>query len=284
ARDSVLGVITLVMAESGRRYAEADVLLAEELALRAAAAIENSRLYSDAQTAIRTREDVLAIVAHDLRNPLGTIAMSANVLAMRLPEDRTTRGGLRRQIEIIHRAADRMERLIGDLLDMASVQAGRLSITLDTVDLGALLEEAFEMHEPLAMEAGVVLRKELDLEGLQARCDRGRMLQALANLLGNAIKFCSPGDTVSLHGARRGAELEIAIADTGRGIERDDFDKIFQPYMAIRQEGKRGTGLGLYITKGIIEAHGGRLTFESEVASGTTFYLSLPLMDGRALE
>ena len=273
SRGRTLGAIAMITAESGRRYGEADLILAEDLARRAAVAIENARLYREAQEAIRLREEVLAVVSHDLKNPLGAINMSATLLMKKaLSHDPRTR----KQVETIQRSAVRMEHLIGDLLDMASIQAGRLSIEKRSEEIRAIASEALDSHGPMAKEGGLNLRHELLESGFPVMCDRERILQVLGNLLGNAIKFSGVGDSITLRIEPKEHEVVISVADTGPGIPEDELPHIFEPYWTTRRQGKKGTGLGLYITKGIVEAHGGRIWVESKLGVGTTFSFTLP--------
>jgi PAS domain S-box-containing protein len=275
-RGSTLGVISFVSAESELRYGEGDVLVVEELALRIATAIENAKLYSEAQAAVRSREDLLAIVSHDLRSPLAAIAMSAEALALTLPADAGR--SINRALLAMRRSTGQMERLIGDLLDTASIQAGRLSVEARGTELFGMLCEALERHEPMASEADLRLASDVDaIRNTQVVCDRQRILQALSNLLGNAIKFTPPGGTVTLSGSISGGEAIICVADTGPGVSSEELEQVFQPYWTRERQGKQGIGLGLYIAKGIIEAHGGRIGFDSEPDSGATFRFTLPL-------
>ena len=162
---------------------------------------------------------------------------------------------------------------------MASIQAGRLSFDMQPAEITPILLEGYENQEPMAREKGLRLRAELAVDGLEVLCDRDRILQVLANLLGNAIKFCETGDTITLRAERRDGDVLIAVSDTGPGIPRNELDKIFEAYRTIEhaRHGRTGTGLGLYITKGIVERHGGRIWVESELGAGTTFFLTLPL-------
>lgn len=277
----VLGVISLVRAECESPYTEADVLIAEELALRAATAIENARIYSEARAAIRSREDVLAIVSHDLRNPLDSISLSGNLLAMHLGR-RGVGDTERKQVEIIQRATGRMAHLIGDLLDMASIQAHRLSVDARATELMPLLNEACAAHEPLAVEANVALCRDLPADDGRALCDPARVQQVLSNLLGNAIKFCRPGDTVTLRARRQGGEFVVSVADTGPGMSQEELSEAFQRYWTAKRDGKKGTGLGLFVAKGIVEAHGGRIWGESRRGEGTAIHFTLPTAGGNA--
>lgn len=275
-RGMVLGAITAVRVDSARQYTEADVRLLEELALRVAIAIENARLYSESQSAVRTREDVLAVVSHDLRNPLNTITMSANVLQLMLASA-GDEAQQRKQIGIILRAVQRMDHLIRDLLDMASIHKKRISVEPRPTQLLPLLKEVFELHQGAASEAGLVLRQDLGVEDIKVSCDHNRLIQALSNLLGNAIKFCADGDTVTLAAERLDGEVIISVADTGPGMPEGELAEIFNPYWTTATQGTPGTGLGLSTTKTIVEAHGGRIWVESELGAGATFFFTLPV-------
>jgi signal transduction histidine kinase len=170
-----------------------------------------------------------------------------------------------------------MDHLLSDLLDMASLQAGRLSIERKPEDPASVVAEVFELHEPLAREKGLALHRELELDGERLLCDRDRLLQVFGNLVGNAIKLCRPGDTITIQGAVNDGEVRFGIADTGPGIPGSELPHIFEPYWSSERHAKRGTGLGLYISKGIVEAHEGQLWVESRHGAGSTFYFTLPL-------
>lgn len=231
------------------------------------------RAYRETQAAVRTREDVLAIVSHDLRNPLGAITVSTALLERRLADDTVSQN----KLDIIHKSAMRMERLIADLVDMASIQAGRLSLERQPHDAGLLVGEAVLLHEPLAAERAIRLAERLELpEGTQVFCDRGRLLQVFSNLIGNAVKFCNPGDCVEVRAALEGGAVRFSVDDTGPGIPPDQAPHIFEPYWSgVRKHG--GTGLGLFIARGIIEAHGGKIGLQSRVGGGTTFTFTVPV-------
>lgn len=228
--------------------------------------------YEEAQHAIRMREEILAVVSHDLRNPLAAIHMAAALLLLRLGGDPRSR----KQVETIHRSASRMEHLLADLLDMASIQAGRLSLERQPEHADNVLGEVMEVHEPAAREKGLILQRSCDLGGVHLHCDRDRILQVLGNLIGNAIKLCQPGDSITVTCVPAGAEALFAVADSGPGIAEPDIPHLFEPYWSAKRHAKKGTGLGLYISKGIIEAHGGRLWAESMLGQGATFYFTLP--------
>jgi signal transduction histidine kinase len=225
------------------------------------------------QDAMRAREEILAVVSHDLKNPLGAINLAAAMLAGKPSADPRKR----KQVETIQRAANRMDHLIGDLLDMATIQAGRLAVERKPESPGALVTEAVEAHEPAAREKGIALALECDVEEQRLWCDRERILQVFGNLLGNAIKFCRSGDVITVRGRADDRAVRFDVADTGPGISENELPHIFEPYWSAKRHAKKGTGLGLYIAKGIVEAHDGHIWVESRQGEGATFSFTLPL-------
>jgi len=272
ARARTLGTLILVSAESGRTYSEADLPLVIELARRAAIAVDNARLYDESQRASRMREEMLAIVSHDLRSPLGVISMGLNLL------EKDLRAGApsRRFIETTQRSIKRMDRLIGALLDVANVQAGRLAVDKSSVDLAPIVQEAVESQRGVAAEKGVELTSVFDAPiGAQMMADRDRLLQVLGNLIGNAIKYSDSGASVVVETHIEKDSANIAVSDTGNGIAYADLPHVFEPFWS-GQKSSGGSGLGLYIAKGVVEAHGGHIEAKSEVGRGSTFAFTLP--------
>jgi signal transduction histidine kinase len=274
ARGGVIGMIAFAAAESKRRYGDEDLAFARELASRAAFALENARLYEEAQRATRAREDLLATVSHDLKNPLSAIHLATTILKERAIQQEDTRAC--KHLDAVSRAAGRMERLIADLLDMASIQAGRLSVDKKAHDATHIVRDALEQHQTLAEERSILLLRHGETANARVLCDRDRILQVLSNLIGNALKFCRPGESVTLLCEARGKEVHFAVVDTGPGIAVDDLPRIFEPYWTARSQARRGTGLGLFISKGILEMHDGRIWVDSRVGLGTSFNFSLP--------
>jgi signal transduction histidine kinase len=274
AHGKKLGVLTLMMAESGRNFDPTGVPPATELARRAALAVENAGLYRASQQAVRAREGVLSIVSHDLRNPLGTILMSARILldSTSLPEDRRTK-----HLGVIVRAAERMDRLINDLLDVARLDAGQ-ELGLDR-EVHEIVDIVVEMNEAFRPRADAKLvRFSCDVaDDLPLVClDRLRILQVLANLISNAIKFTREGGEVIVRVEPAGSDIRFVVSDTGVGIDEKDAGHVFDRYWQATRTARLGTGLGLPIAKGIVEAHGGRIWFESTPGVGTSFYFTLP--------
>ena len=223
--------------------------------------------------AVTARDEVLRIVAHDLRNPLNTIMMQAELLERPEPEperrDQTPR-------LVITRSANRMERLIKDLLDVALVEAGQLKIERERLSAAELARDALEMQKPLAASAGLELQLDVEQPLRDVWGDRNRLLQVFENLIGNALKFTEEGGRITI-GARPGDhEVEFFVADTGCGIAPENLAHVFDPFWQADRAGGQGAGLGLPITKGIVDAHGGRIRVESTLGRGTTFFFTLP--------
>jgi signal transduction histidine kinase len=274
ARGKTIGAMVFVAAPDWR-YTADELLLAEELARRAALAIDNARLYEQAQAAIRTREDVLAIVSHDLRNPLGTIqAGAAQILAESRGDER--RAKTARTAERLGRASERMLHMIRDLLDFSSIEAGKLRIELAEHEVAELLTEVIEMLHPLAAEKGVRLEKDGEPSRLKVRCDRERVMQVFSNLIGNAIKFTGEGGSVLVRSRGERDRVVFSVNDTGSGISEEDQTHIFDRYWQAKWKGRESLGLGLAISKAIIESHGGTIWVESTVGEGTAFFFTLP--------
>ena len=233
--------------------------------------VELARLYDEARQAVDAREEVLKIVSHDLRNPLSTVSMSAQLmLETPLPEPLRVK-----QLTVIQRSTERMNRMIQDLLDVAKFEAGRLSIDARPLDVAALLAESEETLRPLA--SAKQLRYETVVRAPLPPCmgDQGRVLQLLGNLVGNAVKFTPAGGRITVRAEDVGGVVRFAVADTGAGIPPQHLSQVFGRLWQGNRADRRGIGLGLAISKGIVEAHGGRIWVESRVGEGTTFYFTL---------
>ena len=226
--------------------------------------------------ALRAREDVLAIVSHDMRTPLSVVSNTAAMLLN--PKYQLSAQQVREQHERIKRNVELMNRMIGDLLDMANLRAGKLTIEPQPMIINDVLRDTVAAHEAPAREKGVALSYEAGTDVLRAEADRARLTQLFQNLIGNAIKFCKAGDRITVASRTRGEAAQIEISDTGPGIAPEDLPHIFDPYFsASKKHQKTGTGLGLYISKGIVDAHGGEIRCGSEPGVGTTFSITLPL-------
>jgi PAS domain S-box-containing protein len=220
----------------------------------------------------RLREQVLGIVAHDLRNPTHTIFMAAGVLA-ELPLSAAER---EQQFALIRRSAMRMERLIADLLDVSRIKAGTFSVQETDVRAEAVCADVGEIFAGQAKDAGLTLTSDVE-PGLPVfKADAQRLVQLLTNLVGNATKFTSRGGSIVIQARRRRSDLEFVVRDTGRGIASEDLSAVFDRFWQAERGGS-GAGLGLAIAKGIAEAHGGRIEVTSTLGAGTTFTVTLPV-------
>lgn len=226
--------------------------------------------------ALRAREEMLEIVSHDLKNPLSAILMNAILLFKKLPAEEPS-SALRKQVENIQRSAERMKNLIEDLLDLAKVEAGRLVVTPSAQDPAALLTEAIDMMKPVANKKGIQLNKEYCRTTKDVLCDRDRILQVFSNLIGNAIKFTPEKGTIWLNVEEVENEVRFCVTDTGPGIAQEHLPHIFNRYWQAEGTQRQSAGLGLAITKGILDAHHGKLWVKSVLKQGSTFCFTLPV-------
>ena len=271
-RQSTLGVLMLLSAESGRHYQASDVEVAMELGRRAGVAIDNARLYGEATEAVRLRERVLAIVSHDLRNPLAAIDLAAAGLVEHPHLDPM----LAKPLDIIRRSTDRMGRMLGDLQDLARLQSGGLKLDRVPQDSAELVTDCIELNELQARAKGIEIVRQIETSGTLVLCDRARIEQVFGNLMSNAIKFCKAGDTISVRATRDDHRVRYVVEDTGPGIPADELPHIFDLYTSGRDHAKEGLGLGLYIAKRMVDAHGGEMWAESELGKGARFVVTLP--------
>lgn len=288
-RGEVIGALVLAYCISGRRHDPRDVPIAREIAHRCALALENARLYGEvrdavaardvqlqaARDALAARDAVLRVVAHDLRSPLAGIRLLSNAMYRRAAEvDRTER----HPMAMLCRTVDKMDALIRDLLDVARLDGGGLVVEHAAVGVPSVLSESVQAHAPAAAQHGVELEAASGVAVPDVLGDRGRIVQALDNLIGNALKFTPPGGRVTVGARMDGAEhVELWVQDTGPGIAADHIPHLFERYWQASRADTRGAGLGLSIVKGIADAHEGRVWVDSTVGLGSTFHLSLPV-------
>lgn len=261
---------------AGRRFDERSVRFGVELARRISLALENTRLLEAARREADAREQVLAVVSHDLRTPLSTILMNTRSIELAAPpgEDGDL---LRRTAESVRRAAGRMERLIGDLLDVAAIQGGSLTVSAAARPPGELVQEAADAMGTIAREKGISVEVDVSPGLPPVLADHDRVLQVLSNLFSNAVKVTPPGGTISLRAGLREGAVRFAVADTGPGIPEEERAQLFEPYRRGSSAEYQGTGLGLAISRGIVAAHRGSIGVESEPGTGATFWFTLPL-------
>lgn len=278
ARGRVLGLLIFVAtAESGRRYNDSDVMLANEVGHRAALAVDHAILYRAAEEAGRARESMVAVVSHDLKNPLSTIQMAASFLLEDLVPDDEAHALERRQLTSIHREAGRAYRLIRDLLDVNAIEAGTLHVVRSTQEIAPLVDEVVETLKPLAQAKQIELALEA-ASGLPVlHADRDRLFQVFSNLGGNAIKFTPEGGRVLIRARHEDDAVAFDVVDTGPGIPPADLSRVFDRYWQAKKTASLGSGLGLTIARGIVEAHGGRIDVSSVPGEGTVFSFTIPL-------
>jgi signal transduction histidine kinase len=224
---------------------------------------------------LETRDEFLGMVSHDLRSLLSGVDLQAALLKRNAAGDEAGRKTVH-AAEKIQRFTARMNRLIGDLVDVASIEAGKILVTPVVQEANVLVRESVEAFQPLASAQGLSLDAVPSENILLAKFDHERVLQVLANLLSNAIKFTRAGGRISIRVEPVGPEVHFSVTDTGSGIPSQHLTAVFERFWQARSTDRRGLGLGLYISKCIVEAHGGRIWAESQLGQGSTFSFTLP--------
>jgi signal transduction histidine kinase len=225
----------------------------------------------EAEKATNLRDEVLAILAHDLRNPMNSILGAASLLAL-TSED----GRAKKPLAVIERATRTMERLVNDLLDIARIEGGNFVMQTAPVEIGELIRESVELFEPQALARSITLRVAVD-EGLPPiAADKDRLLQVFSNLLGNALKFSTTGKTITARATRCDGGVHVSIKDSGAGIPAEHLERVFDRFWQADRSSRAGAGLGLAICKAIVEAHGGAIWAASAVGRGTTMHFEIP--------
>jgi signal transduction histidine kinase len=271
----LLGEMLFLTSNRARPYEKFDLCLAEEIAHLAALAIDNARLYADAQNAIQMRQELLAIVSHELRNSLTSILLSAQMMndpRLHLNEE----SPIKKCCQRILTSGKQMQRLILDLLDQAKLESKTFSLKIARHRACEYLRRVVETLDPLAQAANVQLRIEQTVEDAEIDFDEDRITQVISNLFNNALKF-SPRETEVIVGLTHlKDEILFFVKDQGIGINREDLTHLFERFWQSEKNSKVGTGLGLSIAKEIVEAHHGKIWAESTVGLGTSFYFTLP--------
>jgi len=279
--NGVLGTMTFM--GTRMRHAPVSLTLAEELGRRAGAALENARLYHGAVNALEARERVLAMVSHDLKNPLGVILMGASRILEQTPVPERRSAG-RREIEAILRSARRMKNLISDLLDLSVIDSGGLALRPSEVDLRALVRDLVADLELQASASGISLDVDLPANMPKVWADPDRISQVITNLTSNSLKFTHRGGAVRVQvHMLEGDEVEISVCDDGPGIRPDDLPRIFDRFWQAPETAMKGTGLGLAICKTIVEQSGGRIRASSHLGRGTTMAFTLATSNANAV-
>jgi PAS domain S-box-containing protein len=284
ARGQITGAVGLFRRAEMPAFTSDDVADAEEFALTCALAADNARLYRDTMEAVRARDDILAVVSHDLGNPLSAIRIGVSLLLRNAPT-RELEGGWEHLAGIKH-SVEQMERLIRDLLEIKRIEAGQMTMALEPIRPAILIASVEEMLSPLADGKSIEIRSRIEPSLPHIKADRERMIQVLSNLIGNSIKFTQPGGHVELRADVVENEVLFSVSDNGPGIDASDIEHVFDRFWQARRSRHAGTslGLGLAIVKGIVEAHGGRVWAESVIGNGTTIRFTLPLAHNSATQ
>jgi signal transduction histidine kinase/ActR/RegA family two-component response regulator len=268
--DELVGA-ALMGARDGQELSEDDRSFLRVLGSRAAAAVSQVVSREALLSGIAAREGILAVVAHDLKNPVHVISLTAGGILRRMPN-----AAARRPIERIIRAADRAERLLRDLSEVTAIESGRFSIEQRDVEPTDLILSALESQQGLAQDASVIIATDLSPELPPIEADEERLLEVLENLIGNAVKFTGSGGSITLGAALRENEILFWVKDNGSGIAPEELPHVFDRFWQAKKAQRRGTGLGLTISKGIVEAHRGRIWAESAPNHGTTMSFTIP--------
>ena len=277
ARDHMIGVLTLVSAESRRRYGEEELALAQEIARRAAMAVDNARLYETALVASRAKSDFLAVMSHELRTPLNAIIGYAELLLMGVPTaiPSQTHGHVQR----IRTASRHLLEIVEEILTFSRMEAGREGVARGPADAVALARDAIVLIEPMAREKGLDFVTRVPNHAIAMETDAGKVRQILLNLLSNAVKFTEHG-RVELTLSERDGGVVFVVEDTGIGISPDNYERVFEPFWQVQQSATRqvgGTGLGLSVARRLSRLLGGDLALDSTPGQGTRFTVTLPL-------
>jgi PAS domain S-box-containing protein len=280
ARDQVLGAMVLISAESGRTYDESDLALAEELGVRAGIAIDNARAYGEARAAVRLRDEFLSVAGHELRTPLTALQLQLQSLDAAFARGQVAAEPARWEPRV-HKTvghAYRLQRLVEELLDVSRITSGRLTLEREPMDLGELAREVVDRHGAEAQRTGSSVTLEAT-GNTSGNWDRARLDQVLTNLLSNAIKYGAgkPVHVGVIGPSNGGGKVRVVVRDEGIGIETSAQARIFGRFeRAVSDRHYGGFGLGLWIVRELVEAHGGNVRFESEPGRGSTFVVELP--------
>ncbi|MFZ5915501.1 MAG: sensor histidine kinase [Chloroflexota bacterium] len=270
-KDKVIGALEVLNKKGGKHFAEEDELLLGTLAAQAAVAIENARLFQ--------QSDQIADVVHELRTPLTSIVgYSKLLLTTELDE------AARKQfMEVINREATRLGDMVNDFLDLARLESGRARLSYEPVDMHQVIHDAAAVIQPQAQDRGLELVVDVPSGLPPIQGDAKRMKQVMLNLVSNAVKYNRPGGLVRITARVDRENLRVSVVDTGYGIRPEDMDKLFDKFRRIQatESSAKGTGLGLPITKQLVELHGGRMDVTSEWGKGSTFVFCLPLAENQ---
>ncbi|MFN2377811.1 MAG: sensor histidine kinase [Candidatus Binatia bacterium] len=248
-----------------------------ESELRTALLSDETTSHDLTKAALITRDQYLAIVSHDLRNSLFSISVGAHVMRGGLSRDKVDAIHLLEILKTIEQGAAGMDRMISDLLDVERMSHDKLDLRLEEIDLLALLKECVDMFDPVVTSKSFSMTIHAGPEPIVTGLDHDRILQVLSNLIGNSLKFTPKGGAIELSLCRKGAEVEISVSDNGPGIPEQARSRVFEKFSQLKTSDRRGLGLGLFIAKWIVEAHGGRIWVAPGGGTGSTFCFTLPI-------
>jgi signal transduction histidine kinase len=278
ARGRTVGAITFVAAESGRHFDATDLAVAEDLAHRAGIAMENARLYGEVREADRRKDEFLAMLAHELRNPLAPICNALHIMKQN-GADAAVRGRVR---EMMERQVQHMTRMVDDLLDVSRITRGKIELRKEVIDLASVVERTVETTRPLIEDRRQTLTVDLPPEPVHLEADPTRLEQVLANLLNNAAKYTDHGGHIGLSARQEDGELVLRVRDTGVGILAEMLPHIFEPFVQsdrVLHHSQGGLGIGLTLVRRLVEMHGGSVTAHSEgPGKGSEFVVRLPAL------
>jgi len=290
ARDRTMGALTLMTSESGRIYTQEDLELASDLARRCALAMDNARLFQEVRQVNQSKDEFLALLSHELRNPLAAIRNALRVMDLE-GDSKSVFRQLRADLE---QEVHGMTRLVEDLLDVARITRGQIHLRPEPLDMGEAVMETVEKLRPLIRDGRNELEVALESEGVHVHADPVRLQQVVSNLLENAVKYTPPGGRIRLSLGQDGGLAVMRVRDNGIGIQRDEMPMLFRSFYQARPEhyGEMGLGLGLPLVRRIVEMHGGRVSAHSDgIGQGTEFVVHWPLAhifeearNGEALE
>jgi signal transduction histidine kinase len=285
-RDRIFGVVALASAREGRRYDTTDLALAEELGRRAGMAIDNARLYMEAeaqrerlQKAVQSRDEFISIASHELKTPVTSLILHAEMAALQLERAAPAeelRERLQKFVHISGSQIDRLSRLIDEMLDVSRISNGRLIMEMEQVDLARLVKNVLEDFKEQLRETGSLASFQGE-PGQEVRCDRYRIEQVVTNLLTNAMKY-GEGRPIEVSLVYSKEQVELSVRDQGIGIDPVNHQRIFDRFeRAVSATSVSGLGLGLYIVTRIVEAHRGSVRVESALGKGSIFTVALPI-------
>jgi PAS domain S-box-containing protein len=273
SKNAIVGTISFILVDPCRSFELSDVKFFESVALRICLSMENAKLYKVSTQAVKTREDVLSIVSHDLKNPLAFISLKTELLT------RSKELSIEKVNDFskgIMKATKQMQILIQDLLDFAKLESGTMTLDVQSHDVNSLISPLIDITTTQATDKKILFDVKIDPEIQSIRCDDNRIRQVISNLIGNAIKFTKNGGAILLELKKDDSNVLFIISDNGPGICPEDLEKIFERFWQSRDTRKMGSGLGLSICRYIVEAHGGKIWAESKIGEGSKFYFSLP--------